>query len=53
MIGTLLNGRYKVIRELKPRRDGKIYYVVQDKEEGKQQCRFQVNLLLQMIQRRC
>ena len=35
MIGTVLEDRYKVIRELKPEREGKIFYVVTDGEQGK------------------
>ncbi|CAG5114331.1 Oidioi.mRNA.OKI2018_I69.chr2.g8390.t1.cds [Oikopleura dioica] len=32
MIGQVLNGKYKVLRELKEAREGKVYYVVQDQE---------------------
>lgn len=35
MEGKIINDRYKAIRELKEARDGKIYYVVEDIENGK------------------
>ena len=38
MIGQVLQGRYRVLRELKEAREGKIYYVVQDQENGKPLC---------------
>ena len=35
MEGTVINDRYKAVRELKPPRDGKIYWVVEDQQKGK------------------
>ena len=35
MIGQILNGRYRVLRKLKEAREGKIYYVVEDQQNGK------------------
>ena len=35
MEGTVIHDRYKVVRELKPPRDGKIYWVVEDQQKGK------------------
>ena len=35
MEGKIINDRYKAIRELKEPRDGKIYYVVEDTQNGK------------------
>ncbi|CAG5114318.1 Oidioi.mRNA.OKI2018_I69.chr2.g8377.t1.cds [Oikopleura dioica] len=36
MEGTVINDRYKAVRELKPARDGKIYWVVEDQQKGKE-----------------
>ena len=40
MEGIVINDRYKAVRELKPARDGKIYWVVEDQQKGKEKWRW-------------